>query len=173
MRKLYPAVLIALACLVIASSLRSIRADPPVFEDIDETFVDDILSTFCGFPVEVHLQGKLINTLQGNTVLTRGAGYTVTYTNLDTGQYFQYQVAGLQAISDTVDGTIETLTISFSGNVIHLIVPGQGDLVHQAGQVVDTITIDLTTGEGTITETVKGTQKGALTDDLICELLSS
>lgn len=72
------------------------RGDRPTFTDVDFTTTDAALSQECGFPVQVHFQGKLIDTQVGGTFLTRGAGFTVTFTNLTTGTSFLYQVSGLQ-----------------------------------------------------------------------------
>jgi hypothetical protein len=169
---MFLAVVIVLASVGVARLAPAVRADQPIFEEIDFSYVDPFLSEECGFPVGVTVQGTLIITSNGNTTGTRGAGYTVTFTNLDSGKSFYYKVAGLQSVSDSIAGDIETLVFSFSGNAIHVVVPGQGDLVHQAGRVVDTFTINFDTGEVSFSETVNGTQKGALTDELICELLS-
>jgi hypothetical protein len=152
------------------------KADRPVFNDIDVSFTDSGLSQECGFPVQVHFQGKTIDTFEDGTQITRGAGFTVTFTNLSTGQSFLYQVSGLQELSVSVEGNIATETFSFSGAPFRLISPTLGVKVVQAGRIIDTAVVDLSTNPPTLIS-FEHTERGnvsdfALTNDVICALLS-
>jgi hypothetical protein len=152
------------------------RADRPVFTDLDFSIIDEALSQQCGFPVQVHFQGKTIDTFEDGTQITRGAGFTVTFTNLSTSQSFLYQVSGLQNLSLTVEGNIATETFSFSGAPFRLISPTLGVKVVQAGRIVDTAVLNISTDPPTLIS-FEHTEHGnfsdfALTNEVICSLLS-
>jgi hypothetical protein len=151
------------------------KADRPTFTDLDFSFTDPVLSAQCGFPVQVRIQGKLIESQVGDTLMTRGAGYSVTFTNLSTGQSFLYQVSGLQELSLTVEGNIATETFSFSGAPVRLISPTLGVKVVTAGRIIDTAVVNISTNPPTLISfehTEHGNFSNALTDETICSLLS-
>jgi hypothetical protein len=152
------------------------KAERPVFTDFDLSVIDEALSQQCGFQVQVHFQGKTIDTFEDGTQITRGAGFTVTFTNLSTSQSFLYQVSGLQKLSLTVEGNIATETFSFSGAPFRLISPTLGVKVVQAGRIVDTAVLNISTDPPTLIS-FEHTEHGnfsdfALTNEVICSLLS-
>jgi len=61
------------------------HAAKPHTDVIDETFIDDFLSDFCGFPVQVHVEATFIVSERGNAISVSGP-YKVTWTNLETGE---------------------------------------------------------------------------------------
>jgi hypothetical protein len=65
---------VAFIVLGIAALTHTATAARPTFTDVDFSVTDPDLSEQCGFPVQVHLQGKLIDTQVANTFMTRGAG---------------------------------------------------------------------------------------------------
>jgi hypothetical protein len=165
----------AFALLLMLVWTGTARADRPTFTDVDFTTTDPALSQECGFPVQVHLQGKLIDTQVGGTFLTRGAGYTVTFTNLTTGTSFLYQVSGLQTFSEEIDDNIHTFTFSFSGGVFRLITRDQGEKIINAGKVVDVTVVNFSTDPPTLVSfqhSEHGNFKEFLTNEQICSLLS-
>jgi hypothetical protein len=100
----------------------------------------------------------------------------VTFTNLSNGQSFLYQVSGLQQLSLTVEGNIATETFSFSGAPFRLISPTLGVKVVQAGRIVDTAVVNISTDPPTLIS-FQHTEHGnfsdfALTNEVICSLLS-
>jgi hypothetical protein len=152
------------------------KAERPVFTDFDLSVIDEALSQQCGLPVQIHFQGKTIDTFEDGTQVTRGAGFTVTFTNLSNGQSFLYQVSGLQQLSLTVEGNIATETFSFSGAPFRLISPTLGVKVVQAGRIVDTAVVNISTDPPTLIS-FEHTEHGnfsdfALTNEVICSLLS-
>jgi hypothetical protein len=168
--------LTAAVTLMFAFGPSNAKADKPTFTDIDDSFTDTDLSAQCGFSVQVHFQGKLIDSQVGNTFMTRGAGYSVTFTNLSTGQSFLYQVSGLQEFSQTIEGNIATERFSFSGAPFRLISPTLGVKVVSAGRIIDTAVLNTTTEPWTMIS-LEHTEHGnisdfSLTDETICLLLS-
>jgi hypothetical protein len=100
----------------------------------------------------------------------------VTFTNLSNGQSFLYQVSGLQQLSLTVEGNIATERFSFSGAPFRLISPNLGVKVVQAGRIVDTAVVNISTDPPTLIS-FEHTEHGnfsdfALTNEVICSLLS-
>ena len=165
----------SLVTLMFALGPASVKAARPVFTDLDLSVVDATLSQQCGFAVQVHFQGKVIDTFIGDTQMTRGAGFTVTYTNLSTGQSFLYQVSGLQEHSLTVDGNIATETFSFSGAPFRLISPNFGVKVVTAGRTMDTAVLNISTDPPALISfehTEHGNFSDALTEKGICSSLS-
>ena len=61
------------------------HAAKPHTDVIDETSIDDFLSDFCGFPVQVHVEATFIVSERGNAISVSGP-YKVTWTNLETGE---------------------------------------------------------------------------------------
>ena len=168
--------LTAAVTLLFAFEPSNAKADRPVFTDVDFSSIDAFLSEQCGFSVQVHFQGKLIDSQVGNRFMTRGAGYSVTFTNLSTGQSFLYQVSGLQQFSRTVEGNIATETFSFSGAPFRLISPTLGVKVVSAGRIIDTAVLNISTNPPTLIS-FEHTEHGnfsdfALTNEVICSLLS-
>jgi hypothetical protein len=167
---------VSLAAVLVALWTNPVNADRPTFTDVDFSATDPFLTDQCGFPVQVHIQGKLIDTQVGDRFMTRGAGYSVTFTNLSTGQSFLYQVSGLQQVSETIEGNIHTFTFSFSGGGFRLITPAQGEKVINAGKTVDITVVNFSTDPPTLVSfehAEHGNFKEFLTEELICSLLSA
>jgi hypothetical protein len=114
----------------------------PTFTSVDQTFIDPNLTQMCGFEVQVHVQGKQIiqTATEGNTTTTqlRVADGPITFTNLANGNSVTLLQTGLQRDTTTVnaDGTVTT-SISRSGQIAHLVVPGQGTVFLIAGRGTD------------------------------------
>jgi len=137
--------LLLLVGLLAVVLVRPVAADPPEHIDVDETFLDESLTAFCGFPVEQHVQGQLGIQQRGDTVATTGANFRRTFTNLDTGQSVELYISGLQ--EETFDPVKGLFRLSFSGRMAQIVVPGEGAVFVDAGRFVQTVLFDPETGE--------------------------
>src|SRR4051794_31120171 len=106
--------LMALAILLLTLSSSQARAQQPTINDLDITFIDPFLSEHCGFPVQVHIDGKIIEFAGGEKVIP--VRNLATFTNLSTGKSFFVRVTGPVQFTQTTEGNIRTTVFSFQGN---------------------------------------------------------
>ena len=166
-RRPFFAALVALAAALPATST---RAAGPEFIEIDDRYVDPFLSEFCGFPVEIHLQGKLIIKPVGAAVTTRGSGYRATYTNLDTGATVTQHVSGVVFESDVFEGNLYTYEFSFSGGT--KFVSARNGAVVSAGHQTFRVVVDLERFQLILVESRASGHFDSFTAELLCEWLS-
>jgi hypothetical protein len=162
----------ALAISLLILSTGSAKAQQPTISDVDRTFIDPFLSEHCGFTVQVHIDGKVVQFADGTEIPVRDL---ITFTNLSTGKSISIRVTGPAQFTQTTEGNIRTTVISFQGNDGQIVVPGQGVVAIQAGRVVYVLIEDISTEPPTvISEDIiaHGNFRDGITDDLICSLLS-
>jgi hypothetical protein len=160
--------LLLLIGLLAFAPVASVVADQPQRIPIDDTFIDPFLSGVCGFPVQVHIQGTLIVGTKGDLLTTRGADYSVTFTNLDTGKSIVVRTSGLQL--DELNLGEGVFNFTFSG-ASRLVIPGTAVFI-DAGRTEQTITFDPVTGEIISFSFTQHGRHDTLTFEMICMLLS-
>lgn len=135
-------VLISLLTLmgIVATPALAAGPDKYVFQ-FDDIHYAPRFSNYCGFPIDVREWGTITdvvfydksgNYIGENFLLTQGG---VAITNTLTGKTFSSPTAGLTKYS--LDSA------SVSGLIAHINIPGEGQIMIDAGQVV----FDLNTGE--------------------------
>jgi hypothetical protein len=145
-------------------------AAPPTrtIEHVDETFPSR-LSEQCGFDVLLRLKGTIRTTefVDRNGELTRALttypGLFYTFINAETGESVTSRSPDPEHITVTPDGST---TITVTGLVMHVVVPGSGVVAAQAGRFVITVSAD---GEASESEPV------GRSDDYhaaVCEVLA-
>jgi hypothetical protein len=147
--------LIAFSFFVSTSAL----AGKPSKTPINVTVIDPALGAICGFAVEVHVQGTLVESQIGSRTLTRGVKYQVTFRNVESGKNFVLHVSGLQENGPTFQ--------RFSGTSLRIVVPGRIVLLDSGRLVLE---FNPLTGEASVL--MDTGRNDTLPADLICELLS-
>lgn len=154
------ALLGATVTLVMAPAVQANGGKPIFQEKFDDRFVDDpdfFVLDVCGVEVatEFHFFGKF--TLFGDMSSKLHVNVDIQTVDPGTGAILLREKDALNVFSEPVveilDETAGTLTIMFedtvTGNPFKWLVPGEGVLIRDAGQVTfsGTVVIDLATGD--------------------------
>jgi hypothetical protein len=146
--------LVLMAVTAITSTGPAIAARPETHRmHVDDTFLSRI-SEDCGYDVLLHLEGTITVTDFTNrdgtvtrTLVTYPALF-FTFINAATGEAVTSRSPDVEHYRYNDDGS---LTLTVTGLVMHVVVPGEGVQAAQAGRFVVTIDAD---GNETVTEPV-------------------
>ena len=126
----------SLLALVLALPAQAIPPEhfPP--ETIDETF---LIEDACDFDIEVHVTGTIRHThyfdQEGNEIrdITVFPNFTVTFTNLDTGESLTTPSPAVELLTLHPDGSATVTVVGLQGR---LAVPGVGIVAQDVGRIV-------------------------------------
>jgi hypothetical protein len=130
------AVAAGVALAVLAVLVPVAAADQPVttLTQINRTFTFPAGPAGCAFPILVHTEGTLRETLFSNGKdSTRAVDFHITYTNPANGKTLSTVLAGPFVIEPNGDGTV---TVTINGNDGHLTAPGSGSIFADVGKLV-------------------------------------
>ena len=146
--------LVLMAATGLGTASTAMAAQPDRFRvHVDDTFPSRT-SEACGFDILLHLQGTITSTdfVNRDGTVTRSLvtypGLFFTFSNAATGKSVTSRSPDPEHYRWNADGG---LTLTVTGLVMHLVVPGQGVQAAQAGRFVITIDAD---GNETVSEPV-------------------